>query len=174
MTCGLLVLQHRRSIDVPYKVCKLRTLRVWPIALLVSDVGRRQVKAICYRDIMCMEVSMLYEHFCDIKSVAFWRWRVTVFCLTFGLCLSTAFFIPQRFGRWTCFLRHASRYKVRSQTVQNPILCLVPSEGHQHHLLVGCSAMQMSTVNEELWDTTRYVTRIKNILKGIESQLPGL
>lgn len=138
-----------------YKACKLKTLEVWAIALLVSDVGRRQVKAICYGEVMCMEVTMLTEHFSDIKFVSFWRWRVTVVCLTFGLCLSSAFFIPQRFGRWTYFLSHASGYKGRSQTVQSPVLCLVPSEGHQHQLLVDCSSMQMSTVNEELWDTAR-------------------
>lgn len=139
MTCGFLVLQHSRSIDVQYKACKLKTLRVWPIVLLVSDVGRRQVKAICYRDVMCVEVRMLCKRFCDIKFVAFWRWCVTVVCLTFGLCLSSAFFIPQRFGQWICFLRPLSRYKVRSQTVQNPVLCLVAGKGNQNQLLVGCS-----------------------------------
>lgn len=123
-----------------YKTGKLKTMRVWPIALLVSDVGRRQVKAICYSDVMCVEVRMLCECFCDIKFVAFWRWRVTVVCITFGLCLSSAFFIPQRFGQWIYFLHHVSGYKVRSQTAQNPVLCLVAGEGNQNQLLVGCTS----------------------------------
>lgn len=44
-------------------------LRVWPIALPVSDV-----KAICYRrHVMCVEVGMQCKCFCDIKSLGPWR-----------------------------------------------------------------------------------------------------
>lgn len=132
-----------------YKACKPKTLRVWPVALLVSDVGRRQVKAICYRDVMCVEVRMLCERFCDIKFVAFWRRCIVVVCLTFGLCLSSTFFIPQRFGQWVYFLRHMSGYKVRSQTVQNPVLCLVVGEGNQN---------QLADVNGK-WRALRYYKR---------------
>lgn len=132
-----------------YKASKPKTLGVWMVALLVSDAGRRQVKAICCLDVMCVEVRMLCERFCDIKFVAFWRRCATVVCLTFGLCLSSAFFIPQRFGQWVYFLRHMSGYKVISQTVQNPVLCLVAGEGNQN---------QPADVNGK-WRALRYYKR---------------
>jgi hypothetical protein len=69
-----------------YKACMLKTLRVWPIVLLVSDVCRRQVKAICYRDVMCVEVRMLCKRFCGIKSsflTMVCNCRLSYFCTLF-------------------------------------------------------------------------------------------